>query len=180
MTRPIRKVDLILPLMTLIVLGGCSPEQDIQQWMNQQRQAAVPRVAPIIKPVPFVPVTYTQSTAPDPFETDRLTKVLKAQNAGSDALLQAELSRRREPLEAFPLDTMTMVGTLDKKGQQVALIKANNLLYQIRLGNYLGQDYGRVTKITENAIELREIVQDSSGQWIERNTTLQLQQSQEK
>jgi type IV pilus assembly protein PilP len=167
-------------LAAAFILSGCSSDQDIQQWMDQQRQAAVPRVTPIAKPVPFTPAAYTQSAATDPFQLERLTKVLRAQNSGGDALLQAELRRRREPLEAFPLDSMAMVGSIDKKGQQVGLIKANNLLYQVRPGNYLGQDYGKVIKITEGAIELREIIQDPSGEWVERNTTLQLQQSQEK
>ena len=167
--------------MMLMVLGGCSSgHEDIQQWMDQQRQAATPRVTPIDKPVPFVPATYTQSAVLDPFGTDRLTSALKTQTPSGDALLQAELNRRKEPLESFPLDIMTMVGSIDRGGRQVALIKANNLIYQVRVGNYLGQDYGKVTKITEGSIELREIVQNSSDEWVERNTAIQLQQSQEK
>jgi len=167
--------------LALAVLGGCSSKhQDIQEWMNQQRQTTTPRVTPIARPVPFVPVAYTQSSMPDPFNTDRLTKVLKAENSGSDALLQAELSRRKEPLEGFPRDIISMIGNIDKHGQQVALVKANNLIYQVRVGNYLGQDYGKVTKITENIIELREIIQNSAGEWVERKAEMQLQQSQEK
>jgi type IV pilus assembly protein PilP len=167
--------------LALAVLGGCSSKhQDIQQWMSQQRQITTPRVTPIAKPVPFVPVAYTQSAIPDPFEIDRLTRVLKAENPGSDALLQAELNRRKEPLEAVPRDAMNMIGSIDKHGQQVALVKANNLIYQIRVGNYLGQDYGKVTQITENTIELREIIQNSTGEWVERKAAMQLQQSQEK
>jgi type IV pilus assembly protein PilP len=183
MTPAVNKfgVALVLLSVVLVILNGCSSKyQDIQQWMSQQRQAVTPRVVPIAKPVPFVPAAYTESAGVDPFQADRLTRVLKEQNSGNDALLRAEINRRKEPLEAFPLDTMTMVGSLNKNGEQVALIKTNNLIYQIRIGNYLGQDYGKVIKITEDAIELREIVQDSSGEWIERNTTLQLQQSQEK
>jgi type IV pilus assembly protein PilP len=174
-------IALVLSPLVLLVLSGCSSRhQDIQQWMDQQRQAAVPRVMPITKPVPFIPVAYTQSAQPDPFTMDRLTRALKAQNSGNDILLQAELKRSKEPLEAFPLDSMTMVGSIDKNHQQVALIKVNNLIYQVRVGNYLGQDYGKVTKIAEDALELREIVQNSSGEWVERNATIQLQQSQEK
>jgi type IV pilus assembly protein PilP len=175
---------LLLSFMTLVVLvlGGCSSRhQDIEQWMNQQRQAATPRVMPIPKPVPFIPAAYTQSAQPDPFLADRLTKALKAQNSSSDTLLRAELNRRKEPLESLPLDALSMVGSIGKQHErQVALIKANNLIYQVRVGNYLGQDYGKITKITENAIELREIVQDSSGEWIEHNAEMQLQESQGK
>ena len=80
----------------------------------------------------------------------------------------------REPLEGYPLDTMTMVGSLDRKGKLVALVKVAGLLYQVQPGNYLGQNYGRVTRISETEIVLREIVQDAAGEWTERPATLQL------
>jgi type IV pilus assembly protein PilP len=174
-------VALVLSSVTLVILGGCSSgHEDIQQWIRQQQQAAVPRVAQVAKPVPFVPALYTQSTKPDPFDMDRLTKVLKGQQ-GDDALCQVELNRRKEPLEAFPLHTITMVGSLElQHGQQVALIRANNLLYQIRVGNHLGQDFGKVTKITESAVDLREIIQNPTGECVAHDATMQLQQSQER
>jgi type IV pilus assembly protein PilP len=71
---------------------------------------------------------------------------------------------------------MTMVGSLVKQGQPVALVKVDNLLYQVRPGNYLGQNYGRITKVGEAEVTLREIVQDAAGEWIERTATLQLQE----
>jgi len=86
------------------------------------------------------------------------------------------MNRRKEPLEAFPLDAMMMVGTLVKQGQPVALVKVDNLLYQVRPGNYLGQNYGKITKITETEVSLREIVQDAAGEWTERQGSLQLQE----
>jgi type IV pilus assembly protein PilP len=71
---------------------------------------------------------------------------------------------------------MTLVGNIVKAGQPVALLKVDNLLYQVKLGNYLGLSYGKVVKITEAEITLREIVQDAVGEWIERVATLQLQE----
>jgi type IV pilus assembly protein PilP len=94
----------------------------------------------------------------------------------NQALLTPELNRRKEPLEAEPLDAIAMVGLLDQKGQRVALVKVNNLLYQVKVGNYLGQNYGRIMRITESEINLREIVQDGTGEWIERQAALQLQE----
>lgn len=164
----------------LVLAAGCSSHQDIQQWMNAQRQAAAPKIEPIKEPTPFVPSAYTESIKPDPFDSDRLAQALRAQNAGNDALLQIELKRRKEPLEAVPLDSIAMVGSIEQKNQQVALLKVNNLIYQLRVGNYMGQNYGKITKITENTIDLREVVQDASGAWVERNATMQLQESQEK
>ena len=90
--------------------------------------------------------------------------------------LIAELNRRKEALEAYPLDTMAMVGSLQRAGQPVALVRVDNLLYQVKPGNYLGQNYGRVMKVTETEVVLREIVQDATGDWIERTATLQLQE----
>jgi len=164
----------------LLLLAGCSSHQDIQQWMSQQRQATTPVVTPIKEPPPFVPVAYTEASSPDPFDLNRLADALRAQNAGNDALLRIEQKRRKEPLEALGLDSITMVGSIHRKGQQEALVKANNLIYQVRVGNYMGENYGKITKITEDSINLREIVQDSSGVWVERNTTMQLQESQER
>ena len=96
--------------------------------------------------------------------------------AWTGPLLAPELNRRKEPLEAFPLDAMSMVGSLLKQGQPVALVKVDALLYQVRPGNYLGQNYGRITKVAETEVVLRELVQDAAGEWVERTATLQLQE----
>ena len=94
----------------------------------------------------------------------------------TSGLIAPELTRRKEALEAFPLDSMAMVGSLNRNGQPVALVSVDKLLYQVRVGNYLGLNYGRITRISETELALREIVQDAAGEWIERVATLQLQE----
>ena len=114
-----------------------------------------------------------------PFSDEKLASVLKGSEAtpvANSALIAPELDRRKQPLEAYPLDTMSMVGSLNRQGQLVALVKVDNLLYQVRPGQYLGQNYGRITKISETEVVLREIVQDAVGEWIERPAALQLQE----
>jgi type IV pilus assembly protein PilP len=74
---------------------------------------------------------------------------------------------------------MTLVGSISKAGRPVALVKVDNLLYQVRPGNYLGQNFGKVTKISETEVTLREIVQDAGGEWVERIVSLQLQERQQ-
>ena len=126
-----------------------------------------------------MPQPYTQRGAIDPFDPQKLTRALKrdsTQVAANATLIAPELNRRKEPLEAYPLDTMAMVGSLVKTGQPVALVRVDNLLYQVKVGAYLGQNYGRVMKVTETEVVLREIVQDATGDWIERPATLQLQE----
>ena len=108
--------------------------------------------------------------------TQALKRDSQQEGGAGDALLAPELNRRKEPLEAYPLDSMVMVGSLIKKGQPVALIRVDNLLYQVKPGNYLGQNYGKITRVGESEVVLRELVQDAAGDWVERTATLQLQE----
>ena len=163
----------------LLAACGSSGQEELQQWMTQQRAQTQPQVQPIPPPKKFTPQVYTQEAATDPFSNQKLTQALKRDSSQSSAnagLVAPELSRRKEPLESFPLDTVSMVGSLVKQGQPVALVKVDNLLYQVRPGNYLGQNYGRITKVGETEVTLREIVQDAGGEWIERTAKLQLQE----
>lgn len=171
---------LLFVAVALALFGcGASSEDELRQWMAEQKSQTRPKIAPISEPKQFKPESYTQVAAIEPFSNQKLTQALKreaTQTAASGALIAPELARRKEALESFPLDAMALVGSLAKAGQPVALVKVDNLLYQVRPGNYLGQNYGRVTKISETEVTLREIVQDAVGEWIERTATLQLQE----
>jgi type IV pilus assembly protein PilP len=159
------------------LLAGCTADTgELQQWMDQQRREAKVNVTPLTPPKSFDPQPYTQAQAVDPFSRQKLSVALKQEARGPNSLLSSELNRRKEPLEAYPLDSMGMVGSVDKEGQPFALLRVDNLLYQVKVGDYLGQNYGRITRIDETGIELREIVQDAAGEWIERPATLQLQE----
>lgn len=177
-----RSLRTVLPLGMALILAGCgvSNEDELRSWMVDQRNQMRPRVQPISEPKPFKPEDYVETAAVDPFSKEKLTAALKrdvAQPATlTSALIAPELARRKEALEGFPLDAMTMVGSLIQQGQPAALVRVDNLLYQVRLGSYLGMNYGKVTRITETEVTLREIVQDAVGEWIERPATLQLQE----
>lgn len=161
----------------LALLAGCGGEnEELQGWMEQQRRQTKPNVTPLSPPPKFDPQPYSSSQGIEPFSPQKLSVALKMEAREPNALLGAELNRRREPLEAYPLDSMTMVGSVARDGRPVALLKVDNLLYQVRPGDYLGQNYGRITQITETQVVLREIVQDAAGEWIERAATLQLQE----
>jgi type IV pilus assembly protein PilP len=147
--------------------------------MTDQRNQTKPRVDPIPEPKKFSPKAYTQDGLVEPFSNQKLAQALKrdsAQSTSNAALIAPELNRRKEPLEAYPIDSMAMVGSLMQTGQPVALLRIDNLLYQVKVGSYLGQNYGRITKISETEVALREIVQDAAGEWIERPANLQLQE----
>lgn len=170
-------------LAALIAGCGSSGEDELSQWMANERAQTKPRVTTLSEPKKFEPQAYVVASKIEPFNPLKLTQALKreaAQTGANAALIVPEQNRRKEPLEAYPLDTMAMVGSLTKNGKPTALLRINNLLYQIQIGGYLGQNYGRVVKITESEIQLREIVQDASGDWTERMTSLDLQEGAKK
>lgn len=179
----------LMPLVVLLAgslsLGGCmdSEQEDLISWMQRERDSIRPSVEPISEPSKYEPSEYTSGSLVEPFSSEKLASILRsgqALPAGKSALIEAELSRRKQPLEAFPLDTMVMVGSINRKGQLVALVRVDQLLYQVTPGSYLGQNYGRVLKITESELALREVVQDAAGEWIERPAALQLQEEASK
>jgi len=161
-------------------LAGCAPNRhdDLTAWISEQRASVRSQVEPISEPTAYVPSNFSGLAAMSPFSQDKLMVLLRAQAASPQIspLIAAELKRRKEPLERVPLDTLTMVGLLNRGAETVALVRSDQLLHQVRIGNHLGMDYGRVTAITETQIALREIVQDAAGEWMERTTTLQLQE----
>ena len=160
-----------------LLLGACSADHDeLRQWMEQQRREVKPNVTPLQAPKKFDPQPYNSAQAVDPFSTQKLTVALKQEARQPNSLLSAELNRRKEPLEAYPLDSMSMVGSVNKLGQPFALLRVDALLYQVKVGDYLGQNYGKILRIAETEVALREIVQDAAGEWIERPATLQLQE----
>ena len=166
-------------VLSLLYGCGASRDEDIRQWMADERNQTRPRVEPIPAPKQFKPEAYTNEAVTEPFSKEKLTQALKRESSqvvANGALVAPELARRKEPMEAFPLDSMGLVGSLIKAGQPVALVKVDNLLYQVKQGSYLGQNFGKVVKITETEVTLREIVQDAVGEWIERVATLQLQE----
>ncbi|MCE1251321.1 MAG: pilus assembly protein PilP [Comamonadaceae bacterium] len=181
MSRVLKCTALLCAAVALAACGS-SDEDELRQWMQEQRANARPRVIPIEEPKEFKPQDYIGSGDADPYSPQRLTQALRRdsnQTASNAALIAPELARRKEPLESFPTDAMTMVGYLVKADGPTALLKVDNLIYPVKRGNYLGLNYGKIVKISETAIELREIVQDSTGDWIERHTTLDLQEGKQ-
>ena len=171
-----------LGLILSFVLIGCSdaPEAGLQEWMLVQRNNLKPVSEPVAAPKKFNPQIYAQEGKIDPFGIQKLVVGLRSDfsNPSSNSnLIAPELNRRKQPLEAYPLDVMSFVGSLQKGVKKSALLRVDKLIYQVEPGAYLGQNYGKIMGISESEIVLREIVQDSAGEWIERQATLQLQET---
>ena len=166
-------------VLLLSALAGCGDNgvAEVRQWMDETRRQARVVIPKLSEPKKFTPFVYAGKEAVDPFSPMKLTVALAKQRSSAGNALKPNLERRREPLEAYPLDTLKMVGTLRKAGLSYALLQADKSLFQVKVGNYIGPNFGMVNKITDSEVEFREVVQDASGDWVERNAKLELQES---
>jgi type IV pilus assembly protein PilP len=167
-----------LALGACVGLAGCGGEshQDLRAWMADQGKGARGHVDPLPQIKPYEPFTYNAFDLPDPFKPRKIEPT-----KGGGSKLAPDLTRRREPLEAYPLESLNMVGTLSQGKKMYALVRTPDKdVYQVSVGNYLGQNFGVILDITESEIRMKELVQDGSGDWTERTGTLQLIQSDTK
>ena len=162
---------LLLPAAVAVVLGGCSSELDELKTFVRDSDKNLPRrIDPLPAVKPFEPFAYEGFDLPDPFKPRKLTPPKEGAGGG----LAPDLNRRKEPLEAFPLEQLKMVGTLSQGKDNYAIVRADKTLYRVKKGNYMGQNFGLITDVTEAEIKLKEIVQDSAGDWAERQSVLPL------
>lgn len=168
-----------LLLLLLSALGGCSDNDQLEvtQWMSDVKRDTKIVVRKIDEPKKFTPFSYNAADAVDPYNPIKLSVALAKMQAKSHGVLKPNLDRRREALENYPLDAMRMVGTLQKPGLSYALVQVDKAVFRIKVGSYVGQNFGMVTKVTETEMELKEIIQDASGEWAERQAKLELQES---
>jgi type IV pilus assembly protein PilP len=165
-----------------LLLAGCSDSdvKEVRDWMDQVRQETRPAVKPLSEPKDFIPYAYNAGEALEPFSPDKLLNQLaKAAETAPDPN-KPDLHRPRELLEGFPLDTMQMVGTMQKGGANYALLQIDRSVYQVRPGQRIGQNFGIVTRVGDDAINIREVVQDAAGEWVERIAKLELQSKENK
>ncbi len=167
-----RLVSATLVCLALAACGG-EEHQDLKQWMKDQTKDLKGRVPPLPEIKPFPVVSYDAADLVDPFKPSKIEPEKKI--AGGGKGIQPDFDRRREPLEAFPLESLKMVGVIRQGKMNHAVILAGKSVYQVKIGNYMGQNFGIITDIKEDEVQLKELVQDSSGDWVERNSTLQLQ-----
>ena len=167
------RLRLALLLVAPLALAACSdePHGDLRTFVKESDNLPHGRIPPLPEVKPYEPYTYSAFDLIDPFKP---RKIEPPKGGGG---LAPDLNRRREPLEAYPLESLRMVGTLEQKKQMFALVRApDNTLFRVRNGNYLGQNFGRIVGISESAVKLKEIVQDSAGNWEEKDQVLQLQE----
>jgi type IV pilus assembly protein PilP len=169
----------LLALACIALLTACGSDQygDLRQELARATQNLRGHVPPLPEVKPYEPVPYKGEANVDPFSPARINLAQANAAKGGGGGHKPDFNRPREPLEAFPLDSIEMVGTITLGKETYGLVKAGQNLYRVKKGNYMGQNFGVITAINENEITLKELIQDSNGEWVERTSTLQLQEA---
>jgi type IV pilus assembly protein PilP len=166
-------------IVAVIALAGCDggEQQELRAELNDLTKELRGRVDPLPVVKPYEPLPYTAYDLADPFGPAKIVLATKGSGQGGGSGIKPDLDRPKEPLEAYPLETLKMVGTLERGRNVFGLVKADAGLYRVRIGNYLGQNFGVITKISPSEITLRELIQDAGGDWSERESNLLLQEA---
>ncbi len=173
MTRYILAISL-----SCLALAACSGEQhsDLRQFVKDSDSMPRGRIPPLPEVKPYEPFEYAAFDLVDPFVPRKIEAPKRPPSPTIDPKV-FDPNRRKGPLEAFPLENLKMVGTLQQKKEFFALIKTpDNNLYRVQTGDFMGQNFGRITDISESAVKLKELIQDSGNEWKEEERTLLLQE----
>jgi type IV pilus assembly protein PilP len=164
----------LLILLGCFALAGCGDRHldDVKKFVKDSDKLPQGRIPPLPEVKPYEAFTYDAYDLIDPFKPRKIVPPKAVAGAGG---IQPDFSRRKEPLEAYPLENLKMVGTLQQQKIMHALVRTpDNSLFRVRAGNYMGQNFGRIVGINDTTIALKEIVQDSNGNWEEKDQALQL------
>ena len=165
-------IYLLLSAVFLLSACGTGEFQDLQDFVKNSGANMRGKVDPAPEVKPYEPFNYDNSSGlPDPFKPRKS----EVKGGGLPGLNQPDLKRRKEALEEFPLDGLQMVGYLFQNKAGHAIIRSpDGKLHRVQVGNYLGQNFGLVTNVEETEIKIKEMIQDSTGDWSERMSSLQL------
>lgn len=162
---------LLLASMMLMACGG-EEFQDLQDFVRDSGADLRGQVDPPPEIKPYEPFPYDNSASlPDPFKPRKQ----ETKNVASQGLNQPDFARPRQELEEYPLESLKMVGYMSKGNVGNAIIRsAEGKLHRVKAGNYAGMNFGQITSITETEVKIKEMVQDGAGDWLERESSLQL------
>ncbi len=161
----------------MALLAGCSNDDfvDLKHYIGEVKV----RPKEPIKPLPEIkviePFMFKPESLRDPFKPLEQPEQVEGVDVSTASGIKPDMTRRKEELEAFPLDGLKMVGTVDMKSSLWGLIKASDgTIYRVKVGNYMGKNYGKIIRIVSDKIELMEIVPDKPGTWREQPSSITL------
>ncbi|HET6725495.1 MAG TPA: pilus assembly protein PilP [Gammaproteobacteria bacterium] len=157
-------------LLATAALAGCGHDMtDLQQFVQNVEARPGPPIKPIPQIKPYETYTYADQMLRPPF--------VPAMPQQDTSNLRPDQHRNKEYLERYPLDSLSMVGTIDMGGKRYALIRdKEGLVHHVTVGNYMGQNDGRILAVSSTGLILREIVPNGLGGYVKRETKIQLSQ----
>jgi len=166
---------LVLLVAAIALLSGCQrTSTDLQQYIEQVKSRPGGDIEPMPTVEPHDPFLYPGHQR-SPFDSTVIARPIPAEPAGIPGEVDVDFDRPREPLESFPLDSLRMVGSMEQEGIRYALIRTPDRTIQtVMPGNYIGQNFGRITDITQRDIRLVEVVPDAFGGYMERENSVAL------
>ena len=172
-----KKIAVLVIASISLVACSTGENEDLRQWMVDATKNIKGTIPPLPQVEPYEAAPYDAGNLVDPFKA---AKIGSEQKKGASGGIQPDMDRPREPLEAYPLESLKYVGVMTKAKKSYAIILVDGSLYQVRVGNYMGQNFGVITSVSESEVSLKELVQDSAGDWVERESTLLLQGQEER
>lgn len=168
---------LSISLLSILTLTACnnSNVKDLQSYVEEVKSQQQSKIEPLPEFAPYETYLYSAKSERDPFTPPTSSKPRNevAKNTGNG--IAPDFNRAREPLESEPLDSLRMVGTLEKSGNTYALIRmSDSTIHRVKPGNYAGQNFGKIVHVSESEIEVTEIIPDGLGGWMERQASLAL------
>ena len=162
----------IVPMCLAVVLAACgaSADDELDQWMQQARSSVSTKLAPLPEPKPYAPREYTTTKQTDPFSLQKVAELSRAQNESP------EPGHRHEPLEDYPLEAFKLVGTMKRNGVTEGVVSVGDKTQHVQVGQYIGQNYGRIVRVGDQELTLRELVREGTTEWKEKMTTLKVQE----
>ena len=163
-----------LTILLTVLTGLSSNENDLYSNIKLVKSLPAGKIQPVPEFKPYETFVYADSNLRDPFSVYTSDGANDGQN-NSELNLRPDMDRNKEALEEYPLDTLHFVGHLEKGGEKWAIITSpDNLVYRVKVGNHLGTNYGEIVTISETQIDIKEIIQDGLGGWLEREAALSL------
>lgn len=180
--QPDRRMLAALLLSLLLAACGSSGDHDgLKQWMRESTKNLQGKIPPLPEVKPYEAAEYQAETLPDPFKVALMEQDAKKRRGGGKLQPDFEARElRNNPLERYPLESLTMIGYLKIGKMPYAVVQADQLVKQVKIGEYVGQDFGIVTQVSDTEVTVRELIQDSAGDWSERTSTLLLQEKTDK
>lgn len=172
-TKPIMR--LLVPAFISVALTACAPDptSDLIEYAERVKSSQKPNIEPLPEFEPFESFEYSAADLRDPFTAPVFshTPAAVAQTGGSG--IKPDYDRPTEPLEEYPLDSLRMVGTLEQHEDAWALVlDTDDTIHRVQTGNYIGQNHGKIIRISEFEVELTEIIPDGLGGWMERTASI--------